>query len=397
MKNNSPKITVMLASYKHPLWIGEAIESVVNQTFNDFELIIVDDGSNDGSSEIIKEYAKKDSRIKYDIFPENKGAVIATKRCYDLSSGEYLAIINSDDSWELDKLEKQVFVLDGNKGVGAVFGMSRFIDGKSNSMDSSLMLLFNKSLGKRTKHAWANFFFKEGNCICHPSILIRKECYERVGFYNPTLRSLPDFDMWVKLFWEYDIEVLDDVLINFRLHSFNESARGNVLADIRSKTETKQILNNFLNQINTVTELKKVFPEYKDLLKVEDDLLVPFYIAKIALKIGRASFDDFAFDVLYSEMSKQEVLNIIEANNIYSTVQLSRDVEKSDIYKTRGVEKITTFIKIPLVIKIGKRKAPYFSQLILSIFCIKFLDIKKNLKKRSIRFLYITFYTWYSK
>jgi len=385
MKYKKPKVSVILASYKHHLWVGEAIESVLKQTFNDLELIIVDDGSNDGSASIIREYAKKDSRIKYEIFPENKGAISAMKRCYDLCSADYLALISSDDVWELQKLEKQVAILDKNKNIGVVFGIPTFIDQKGNPIKSDIIKVFLNSLEKRDKYQWANYFFNKGNCLCHPSMVIRKECYMEVGFYNSTLRSLPDFDMWVRLFWKYDVEVLEDILIKFRLHTFNESGRLNISSDIRSQTEYKQILNNFLNQIKTIKDLEDVFPEYIEIFKIKNNLLVRFYIAKIALKRNIDFYNDFAFDVLYSEMAKPDVLELIEKNKLYSLQQLANDISSADIYKRRDAKNIKTFIKIPLILKIEKIKSPEIYYFIFSILFIKVIEIKKTQKKNSLK------------
>ncbi len=179
--NKNPKVSVMMASYKHPMWIGEAIESVLNQTFKDIELIIVDDGSNDDSSKIIKKYAKEDSRIRYKIFPKNKGAVASMQACYNMCSANYLALISSDDVWELDKIAQQVPVLDTYKNIGAVFGLPTFID--SNSLPIKVLKNeFSRSVKLSTRAEWLNFFFKKGNCVCHPTILIRKDCYEKIVF-----------------------------------------------------------------------------------------------------------------------------------------------------------------------------------------------------------------------
>tara|TARA_R110002124_G_scaffold54821_2_gene155595 strand:- start:3203 stop:4330 length:1128 start_codon:yes stop_codon:yes gene_type:complete len=337
------------------MWIGEAIESVLKQTFKYFELIIVDDASDDGSAEIIKYYAKKDSRIKYKILKSNKGAIGALKQCYDLCSGKYLAIISSDDVWELDKLALQVSVLDRNKKIGAVFALPIFIDANSTPI-TIIQNEFTPSLNLKTRTQWMNFFFNKGNCVCHPTILIRKECYEKIGFYNPTFRSLPDFEMWVRLFYQYDVKILNAHLIKFRKHEFNES--GEHLSNIiRCQTEYKQILNNFIAQIKTVKEMIEIFPEHYDLFKANNNLLVPFYFAQIALKRKEAFTFDFAFDILHTEMAKPTILKIVEQYNLYSVVQLSKDVTSADIYLMRENIKIKNFPNSTLITIIKKCKS----------------------------------------
>ena len=99
-----PKVTVIIPSYNHAKFIGEAIQSVLDQTFQDFEILIRDDGSKDNSIEIIKQFT--DSRIKFAANPHNMGACYTANTMIDEANGEYIALLNSDDVWMLDKLEK---------------------------------------------------------------------------------------------------------------------------------------------------------------------------------------------------------------------------------------------------------------------------------------------------
>ncbi len=327
----TPKISVLMASYRHRLWLPEAIESILKQTYTNFELIIVDDASNDGSADIIKLFQKKDTRIKYEIFEQNKGAVRAFKRCYDLSSGEYIAIMNSDDVWELDKLEKQMAIFNNDKNVDIVFGMPSFIDAKGQNLSLDTHV-FMASLRLKTRAEFMNHFFFYGNCLCHPTILIKKECYQKHGFYKKTLRSLPDFEMWVRLFWHYNVIVLPDILIKFRNHSFNESSNSLQNA-IRGSYEYKITFHSFLAQIKTIKDIEEVFPQHKHFFIVQENILVPFYIAMLALTRKEPFARDFALTLLYEELEKPEVLDLIENNNLYSLVQLSKDVAGCNIYR----------------------------------------------------------------
>ena len=115
-----PKVSVILTSYNHEKYICEAIESALDQTFSDFELIIIDDCSSDHSWDLINQYS--DSRIKAHRNEVNDGGVVGVNRAIsEWTRGEYIAIHHSDDVWELDKLEKQVAFLDAHADIGAVF------------------------------------------------------------------------------------------------------------------------------------------------------------------------------------------------------------------------------------------------------------------------------------
>ena len=105
-----PKISVILTSYNHEAYIAESIRSVLAQTFQDFELLIFDDGSQDRSQEIIREF--HDNRIRLFLVSENRGANACMQEVFPQASGEYIAIHHSDDCWRPDKLERQVELLE---------------------------------------------------------------------------------------------------------------------------------------------------------------------------------------------------------------------------------------------------------------------------------------------
>ena len=362
-------ISVLLPSYQHEQWIGETIDSILNQSYNNIELIIVDDASADNSVGVIKEYATKDPRIKHETFEKNQGAMVALNRCYELSCGEYIATISSDDIWELDKLEKQAQILVNNKDIDAVFALPTFINEHGESI-TNISNGFLTSIKPRTKYEWMNHFFID-NCICYPTSLIRKKCYEEIGFFNTAYRSLPDFQMWVRLFYHCNIFVIDETLMRFRVHSYNESGK-NVLNIIRCQTEHKQILKTMLEQIKSLKELRKIFPEHSKLIYVDDDTLINYYFGLILLEQKKPFYHDLAFDILFEEFSKNEVTTVIRKNNLYNSVDLSKQIAESDIYKIRSI--------------LIKRK-PY-----IHIFGLNVLERIKTDTHKSIKFLGITIF-----
>ena len=214
MKNKL--ISVIIPSYNHEKFIGKAIESVLNQTYENFELIIMDDNSTDNSKKVINSY--NDPRIVKYFSTENKGAVETLNHLIDLANGEYIALLNSDDYWDLTKLEKQYRNLEENKKVAVCFTWADFVDEKGKTIydkEEMLLDLFRKK--NRSNIAWFRYFFENGNCLCHPSMMIRKEIYNEIGKYNNAFRQLPDFDMWIRIIKEYDIHILEENLTHFRI------------------------------------------------------------------------------------------------------------------------------------------------------------------------------------
>ena len=110
-----PKVSIIIPSYNHEKYIRECLQSALNQDYQDFEIIITDDGSSDRSVEIIKEFT--DPRIHLFVHPHNQGACVTMNHCLEQAKGEYIGVLNSDDAWEPTKLGKQVRLLDKEPGA----------------------------------------------------------------------------------------------------------------------------------------------------------------------------------------------------------------------------------------------------------------------------------------
>jgi glycosyltransferase involved in cell wall biosynthesis len=204
-----------MPSYNHRDYVGEAIKTVLAQDFQDFEFLIADDCSKDDSVEVIKKY--EDPRIKHFFLKQNVGPTQILKMLIENAQGEYIALINSDDLWHKDKLSKQIQVLENDKNLAACFTWADFVDenGKiiSENSNENVNIFIEKN---KTRSQWLNWFFHNGNCLCHPSVLIRKSVYSDIGFYNDMYRQLPDFEYWVRLTLKYSFYIIEEVLTDHR-------------------------------------------------------------------------------------------------------------------------------------------------------------------------------------
>jgi glycosyltransferase involved in cell wall biosynthesis len=219
----NPKISVLMPSYNHGRFIEVAIRSVLAQTYTDYELIIVDDGSSDNSCEKIAGIS--DPRIKVKILRENVGACEAMNIALAMSKGAYIAVCNSDDEWNPKKLEIQKSFLDQNGSVSAVFSNVIWINDHGEVLGESATPYFHVFRQKnRSRWNWLRDLLENGNCLCHSSVLIRREVYEKLGNYDNRFRQLPDLYMWTKVVQQGDIFVMPDKLVAFRLHDSNTSA-----------------------------------------------------------------------------------------------------------------------------------------------------------------------------
>jgi glycosyltransferase involved in cell wall biosynthesis len=207
-----PKVSVVMSSYNHAPFVAQAIGSVLEQTFPDFEFIVADDGSSDSTAEVIRGFS--DPRLDFTAHPRNRGAAAVTNESLRRCRGEYIARINSDDFWPLDKLAYQVAFLEMHPEYAAMFGDATFVDASGAPLDDRPHPFAPPNT---TRGGWLRRFFDEGNCLCHPTLLIRRSCLEALGPYDNRLRQVPDFDMWVRLVKRYAFVVSDRALVYFRI------------------------------------------------------------------------------------------------------------------------------------------------------------------------------------
>jgi glycosyltransferase involved in cell wall biosynthesis/predicted SAM-dependent methyltransferase len=219
-----PLVSIVIPSYNHANYIAETINSVLNQTFQDFEICITDDGSTDATINIIESF--KDTRIKFVALNKNMGAAFATNHALRRSKGKYISILNSDDIFDNTKIEKQVNFLNANEHIDAVFSHVQFIDENGKNITETEARLGDFEQSNYTRQDWLSKLILFGNCLAHPSILIRHDCYIQIGHYDERYRQLPDYDMWIRLLQKKNIAVIPEKLIKFRKHhdGKNESA-----------------------------------------------------------------------------------------------------------------------------------------------------------------------------
>ena len=208
-------ISVLMCTYNRAHLLSHAIESVLNQTYKDLELIIIDDGSTDGTENLIR--ANNDCRIVYKKLEKNSFYCYAANYGLTFCRGEYLAFMNSDDIWLPDKLEKQIHFLEVHKEYKICFTAAYLIDAEGNDVTDQCPEM-RDSFGKQyaSQKECIQFLFKYRNTLCHPSALVRKEMMTQVGGFNLMFCQLADYDLWLRMITEGPIYVLPERLIQFR-------------------------------------------------------------------------------------------------------------------------------------------------------------------------------------
>lgn len=327
-----PKVSILLTSYNHAPFLAEAIDSVLAQTFKDYELIIWDDNSTDDSWQIIQSYT--DARIKAYRNPVNRGPVYGVnKTIFEVATGEFFAMHHSDDVWVANKLEKQLACFDQHPEIAAVFTHVQAIAEEGFDLDDEDHLIckvFDQP--NRTRHQWLRHFLLHGNALCHPSVLIRRNAYSECGPYSEALWQLPDFDMWVRLLLRHDIYVLPEKLTKFRVLNSEANTSGNRPENrMQWAFEFPQVLNHY-RSIQSLEELLKVLPEAA-LFERGSETMVSYALAQTILKLTEIPTAHlFALNLLYEQLNSP--VNQIHLRRLYDfgPLELARLTRKYDPY-----------------------------------------------------------------
>jgi len=202
-----PKISVIMSVYNGEGYLREAVESILNQTFTDFEFIIVNDGSTDGSLEIIQSY--KDERIKVINNGENIGLTKSLNKALKQARGEYIARQDADDISLSNRFEEQIKYFEEHPEV-SLLGTSIY------SIDKD-----GKIVGKRIALANPVKQLSKGNQFSHGSVMVKKGVVDQLGGYNELIKYSQDYELWLRIAKHYEVRNLTQVLCEMRFHGEN--------------------------------------------------------------------------------------------------------------------------------------------------------------------------------
>jgi glycosyltransferase involved in cell wall biosynthesis len=292
----TPKVSVVIKSFNHAAFIRQTIQSILGQSFQDFEIIITDDGSTDGTPDVVRTF--EDPRIDLHVFGHNRGISNAMNATIARARGEFVAILNSDEFALPGRLECQAAFLDTHPGIAAVFGMPLAVDESGeptkNYFDFRAALRF-PDFSRKT---WLRFFFFYCNVLCAPTAMIRREVYAELGSYDPRLTNLQDLDMWIRLATNHAIHVMPEEVTAFRIRKDNQNAsapRPDTL--LRSQFEYAQILRRY-QAIDPVI-LRQTFAEDLAACQIANTEKPEIWLAELALTIPSPAHRLFALQMLF--------------------------------------------------------------------------------------------------
>jgi alpha-1,3-rhamnosyltransferase len=241
-----PLVTVIIPAYNHEKYIEECLNSVCAQTYNNLQIIVINDGSKDNTGNIIRKFIEdRDAKIEY-IEKENEGICKTLNLGLLKANGKYIALLASDDFWMPTRVEEQVMFLERNEyenklKIGLVYTDAYFVKGntitqsKYSDYKPGIRKYFTDSIQNR------NLFdiLMVDNIIIALTVLIRKECFDKVGNFDISLKC-EDLDMWLRISKEYEIAYIDKPLAYYRIHGTNVSGSASVMIRENLKTIAKQ-------------------------------------------------------------------------------------------------------------------------------------------------------------
>lgn len=224
------KVSVIIPAYNCEHYIKDTVESVLSQTYEDIELIIIDDGSTDRTREIVKRFG---SKVEYVYQDKNVGPSATRNRGIEQAKGKYIAFLDHDDVWMPNKIEEQIKLLENNKDIALVYSNGCSINSSGVQVSSTLFDIAKPHRG---------FAFEElilDNFIPTSSVIVRKQILNEVGGFNERFLISQDFDLYLRIAEDHEIDFVDALLFKRRIYpdSASNKKRKVLLDDVISITK----------------------------------------------------------------------------------------------------------------------------------------------------------------
>ncbi|WP_255359536.1 glycosyltransferase family 2 protein [Gemmata sp. SH-PL17] len=217
-----PTVSIVMAAKNYARFLPEAVDSALAQTFTDWELLVIDDGSSDCTPDVVRPYLA-DRRVRY--FRSDKlGQPRAKNLGIALSRGRFVAFLDADDAWEPTKLEKQLAVFAAKPEVGVVFSRRSLMDEEGRALPASAPNVFPR--GFVLPHMFTQ------NFVCFSSVVVKREVFAHVGRFDPQWDLSIDYDLWLRVGTFHQFDFVDEELVRYR------TGHGNLSKRLRDRVDT---------------------------------------------------------------------------------------------------------------------------------------------------------------
>ncbi len=285
-----PKVSIILPTYNYAHYLPAALESLLAQTYKNFEVIVVDDASSDNTKQVINKFLNQSDKIKYFKNRKNLGPAKNFNRGLSYASGQYVVFFHPDDLFAPQFLEKQVRILDANPNIGVVFCLSHTINSQGKIIGKQKSA-YVKPVGLIPQPtAFSKLIF--GNYLPFLSAITRRKLVERIGRLHPQLSQFCDWDLWLKISQLTDFYLLPEYLSYYRIHPQSHSYK--IIKNLPQLYWEKEQIYHFIKQ--------RCPKPYR--------LLLPFVFADVSISHlpspgnfrGLQNFLAFAVDIFLSRL-----------------------------------------------------------------------------------------------
>ncbi|MDD5259281.1 MAG: glycosyltransferase [bacterium] len=294
------KVSVIIPTYNRAELVCEAIESVLRQAYRDYEIIVIDDGSNDDTVGKLREYGNK---IKY-IHQKNKGVSAARNKGILEAAGEYIAFLDSDDIWVPYKLERQVKYFEDNPAIGLVYSYGNYLSANTKKEQVKPRVI-TRSLQE---------LVEEDAIFPTSTVMAKKKCLEEAGLFDETLTGIEDFDLWFRVAEKFPIGFMPEILAHHRWH-------GTHLAE-----QSDKMSNGYIKIYN------RIIAKYKDQYNVK---YMKKRLAQQYYSLGIHNFKEKNIGVSFAEVNK--------AISVYPLVGI-RFAQKDDRFLRRATLSVKPYL-----------------------------------------------------
>lgn len=292
MRQNNPQISILTPSYNHGKYVKYFIESILAQTEQDFELIIVDDNSSDNNVEEIKKIS--DERIILIQHEYNKGINAGLNSAFAKARGKYIVFAASDDILENNHLEVTSKYLDENPNIDVFYCSLSLIDENNNPIND-VPEYFN--LKQKNRYELLRKMFMESNCLLSPGMTIKKEAFEKIYPLDLSIIQLQDYTMHIKLLINGEAHLSSKKLVKYR-----QSTQGTNISTqhcatlIREHLEEEKLMDSFL-QMNVETLQNTFGNELNEIGKPIQET-VPYFLGRMALKSKKCPKKEWGYKII---------------------------------------------------------------------------------------------------
>ena len=227
-----PLVSIITPTYNRADFIEETVKSVLGQTVEDFEFLIVDDGSDDNTKAVLEPYLT-DERISY-FYQKNQGQSVARNLGLANSRGRFICFLDSDNAWLPDKLKRQISVMQKNPDVDIVYGDGIIIDEQSQEVSRNNIRRYSGHIAPQ---------MLKDNCVSMNTAMARRRCFEELGGMSGKRRVADDYDLWLRFSAKYKFLYVPEYFAKYRV------MEDQISSDKRRRLETNErIIHDFLQE-----------------------------------------------------------------------------------------------------------------------------------------------------